>query len=95
MDVTAFLNFMGKRLESGESEDSDGPKRRKLTQMFRKCEFETTSEMISLWGLLCSDIHGYSWNGDSILIYSKGLEEKHICLLKELSVGIGLDVNEA
>jgi hypothetical protein len=63
-----------------------------LVQTIHDCKF--SKPYTDIYGILSDEIHGFSWSGDSVLVYESNMPETLACIIKECCKNIGLSTTK-
>jgi hypothetical protein len=65
----------------------------KVHLMFVNCGFNAPDDYTLLYSTLSTDIHGYPWSGESVMVYKSLLDRTHACVIEQIAKNLfGLNV---
>jgi NifU-like protein involved in Fe-S cluster formation len=87
LDTTTVCNRIAEMMDEklNETERNKlGENSRLLLGIFEKCQL-TSRQIKGFYSILCRDVHGYQWSGDSVKVYVGDLTPEYICSLEQIS----------
>ena len=97
LDVTSACSRIDEIIDKNisTSEEYMGYYTKKVYQVALKCRsldnYPGKNVLTKLFSKLSNSIHGYSWNGQSVLIYTRDLEPNDRCILASMCEEIGIN----